>query len=217
MIELKNFSPLIDGKRYFNRLNTEIDVGDFVLLSGGSGSGKSTFLKSLLFFNSFNGTVFFQNSEIDSNNLSEYRKNFVFISQEAPHFTGTVDEFIKLPYGFKSNRNTEFNKRKYTELISFLNLNYLKADTLFKQLSGGEKQRLTIIQSLLLEKKLFLLDELTSSLDLENARKAVDLISKDKSRTVLAVSHKSELWKNIFNKKIFFKDGQIKLEERDKI
>ena len=62
----------------------------------------------------------------------------------------------------------------------------------YTRLSGGEQQRLTIIQGLQLERSFCLLDEITSSLDQDSMRSVIRFFAQDKARTVLAVTHNRE-------------------------
>ncbi len=71
-----------------------------------------------------------------------------------------------------------------------------------EEVSGGERQRLALAIALLLKRKIFLLDEATSSLDRKLKKKVVDYFLNQKSLTVLSISHDSE-WLDTNKAKVF--------------
>jgi ABC-type lipoprotein export system ATPase subunit len=78
----------------------------------------------------------------------------------------------------------------------------------YTRLSGGEQQRLTIIQGLQLERGFCLLDEITSSLDQESMRAVIRHFAEDKGRTVLAVTHNRE-WLDFGFSEVSLESGKL--------
>lgn len=159
----------------------------FYVLFGNSGSGKTTLLNiicGLIPFNS--GSIYFNNNEytqhVDENLISDY---IAYITQEN-YFIDylTVIDNIKLC----SN-----NEGEICQLIESFSLK--SAVNLYpSQLSGGEKQRLSLIQALLKRKKIIILDEPTSALDRKNKIAIFDLLSELKKEVlIICSSHDSEI------------------------
>ncbi len=186
----------------------EITKGEKILLSGDSGSGKSTLLKTILYFEKFEeiGKISFDNNLVNSSNLDEYRSNFSFINQKAPFFEGTSLEFLKLPFTLVSNSKNSSNSNNNLLIKNYLKKINLTDDEIlskeFTSLSGGEQQRLSIIQVLMMNRDILLLDEITSALDKTNRENVIKLILDDengdeesiKDKTIIIVSHNNEEW-----------------------
>ncbi len=192
MLTLKNISVEKEGNIILKKISVDIHQGDKVLFKGESGSGKSTLLKSILFFEDFTGEILFNKEDISSNNLCEYRNKFSYIGQTPISYDKSVKDFILLPFSFKNNINKKLNEdnlNKYLKSFMFsndiLNQNY-------NTLSGGEKQRISLIQTLLLDKKIIVLDEVTSALDPVNKQNVISELSKIEDLTLLIVSHDPE-------------------------
>ena len=130
--------------------------------------------------------------------MNLYRNNFSFINQKAPFFEGTASEFLKQPFTLASNQD-KLETIEKLDIKTYLEKINLAEDVLekeFSSLSGGEQQRLSILQILLLDKTILLLDEITSALDKTNRDKVISLIldEENKGKTVIIVSHSNEEW-----------------------
>lgn len=211
MLEIKNLTIIKAGKPILKDCNFRIKSGEKALISGESGTGKSTFLKAILFFEHHtNGEIYYSSRKINAENIDQFRKNFVYIGQKAPFFEGTVEEYLCLPFTFKHNQhNIPTDLDKYLQLLNF-------PDSILKQkyekLSGGEQQRITILQSLLLDKPFFLLDEITSSLDENNIYQVVKLIIGANERSVISISHNKE-WMDFVDNIYLMKNGKLQKKE----
>jgi len=212
MLELQKLTVKKDAKTILNKVDFSCNEGEKILIYGPSGSGKSTFLRALLFFEPINsGSIQFDGQKIGQKNINDYRKNFVFLGQKAPNFQGKAEDFICLPFTFKNNK---FSKPEQPEVHKLLHQFNFSDDVLQKNygnLSGGEQQRLSIIQALLLNKKIFLLDEITSNLDAENSYIVIDKILQDPKRTVISVSHDTH-WQNKDMQQYILIEGELKHE-----
>ena len=126
-------------------------------------------------------------------NIQKYRRNFLYIGQKAPSFYGTVKQFLCLPFTFKNNHHVKPADAVINKFITEFSFSESICGKNFEDLSGGEQQRITIIQSLLLDRDILLLDEITSNLDKHNARKVIAKIMGFANKTVIIVSHNA-LW-----------------------
>ena len=208
MIKLEHLKVIKQDTIILKDINLTIQKGDKILLKGESGSGKSTLIKSLLYFEHFQGRILFNGEPITRKNLCHYRHQSGYISQTVPKFNENVRDFIKIPYTFKSNKTLAFDSQKMLELLKKLNFTESILEKNFSELSGGEKQRLLILQMLMLDRPIYLLDEVTSALDKKNIRAAVSLITGDESRTILSISHNQE-WEDHCSRLIEIDQGKI--------
>ncbi|MEE2744120.1 MAG: ATP-binding cassette domain-containing protein [Bdellovibrionota bacterium] len=215
MIKALNLSKTFDGLEYiFKDLSLELKSGDIFFIKGKSGSGKTLFLKSLCLLTDFQeGKLFWGGKEIEGADVPQFRSEVHFLNQFPSPFQGTVLDYLKIPFSFSLNKKKLFNKE---ELDSFLKDLHLKEDFLKKRvphLSGGEKQLLKIIRSLLLHPKGFLLDEPTSSMDEEMKKRTEELIfkvHKKRENFILWVTHDEAQIKR--NSKTFYHFPSLKKE-----
>jgi putative ABC transport system ATP-binding protein len=208
MIKMEHLKVIKQDTVILKDINLTIQKGDKILLKGESGSGKSTLIKSLLYFEHFRGRIIFNGEPITRKNLCHYRRQSGYISQTVPKFNENVRDFIKIPYTFKSNKTLTINSQKMLELLTKLNFTESILDKNFTELSGGEKQRLLILQMLMLNRPIYLLDEVTSALDKKNIQAAVSLITGDENRTILSISHNEE-WEQYCNRVMEIDHGKI--------
>ncbi len=190
--------------------------GNTYVIFGPSGSGKSTFLSIIGGLDlPSSGTINFDNQfsiNNESINLFDFRiKNISFIFQE-PIFIPflTVTENIK----FFAKKRDERLKEKIADVLEKTNL--LKRKKAYPyQLSGGEKQRLSIAIALFLNNNIWLCDEPTGTLDSENKTQIINLlkqiISNDPSKILIIVTH-DPLFQKIADKILILKDGIFELE-----
>jgi putative ABC transport system ATP-binding protein len=208
MIQLEHVKVVKKDTVILKDINLTIHKGDKILLRGESGSGKSTLIKSLLYFEHFQGRILFNGEPITRKNLCHYRRQSGYISQTIPKFNENVRDFLKLPYTFKSNKTLTLDSQKKSEMLGKLNFAESILDKNFSELSGGEKQRLLILQMMMLDRPIYLLDEVTSALDKKNIRAAVSLITGDENRTILSISHNQE-WEDHCSRVIELDHGEI--------
>lgn len=196
-----------------------LSKGDFIALKGPSGSGKSSFLNIIGGLDRpTSGKVMFGLLDLnvmDEESISDFRLNklgFVFQEQHLlPQLT--VIENILLPTLPKNASGNDGNSYDYAiGLLDKFGLRE-KIGQMPCSLSGGEKQRVAVIRSLMNRPEMILADEPTGSLDRENASKIADMLSEINSSysvTVVLVTHSGEIASKA--KKIYLlKDG--KLEE----
>ena len=197
MILIKNLTKKYQTKIVFENLNLKITKG-LTIINGMSGSGKTTLLKCLMDKTDFSGDNYRCDVDIKELNKKEksyYLNNYIaYIAQDY----NLLDELsvldnLCLYYSF---RKEKINKDKIIETLEYVGL---KADILndkIKYLSGGEKQRLSIARALLANNKVILADEVTGSLDEDNAVKIFELLKKiSKDKIVIVVSHNRMLSK----------------------
>ena len=134
--------------------------------------------------------------------------NFSFLPQKLPYFYETVNEFLFLPLKYRNNKNLIITESRINNYFQMFNIKESMLNKEYNKLSDGEKQRVCIIQSLLLNRKIMLLDEITSNLDKKNSINVIKQITEDNQKTVVAVSH-DHLWDDFCNRKIIIENGKI--------
>ena len=173
-------------------LNFTILDGQKIAVEGESGSGKSTLLKILAGrLTDYTGDLQLDKTEIKNIDNNTLRSNVVYIDQTAYLFNDTVRYNLELGQHF-SDEEIESALEK-ADLWDFVSTLPQKLDTPVGEggasLSGGQKQRLALARGLLRNRKLFLLDESTSSLDKAGAIKVENDFLNQPKITVVFVSH----------------------------
>lgn len=166
-----------------------INDGDFWVITGESGSGKSTLLNIM--------------AGIDDYQKGQYLFNGELIEKEKQRFnlrrndlSMIVQNFALLPDMSALNNIllAKKDKKLSLALLKKFNLMYLK-DKKVKLLSGGEKQRIAIIRSLVKQPTILLADEPTGALDSDNSLQMFDLFTQlnQNGLTIIVVTHNQEL------------------------
>jgi putative ABC transport system ATP-binding protein len=192
VLEARNLSLSFDGKPLFHNFSLSIFQGEKVVLSGISGSGKTTLMKCFVgLVRPDAGELFINGTKIDESTVWDLRRRIGYVPQETHFGPGTVSDIIHRPYTYRANSDSFLNEEK---LLSLLKQFKLTGDILKKEtgkLSGGEKQRIAVITALLLERPLYLLDEITSALDPTSKRRMINYFKKSQS-TIFAIAHDRE-------------------------
>jgi len=192
VIKLVNVSLAYNGKAVLEDFSLEIKTGAKVVILGKSGLGKSSLFSLILGFTTPNkGKIFFDGSPVDKKSIWGIRKKVAYVDQDVSIADGNVSSWLDFVFHLKANGSAGFDRKKVKGFLDFfeLGVNVLGKDT--SELSGGEKQRLAIIASILLERKVFLLDEVTSSLDKHLKKKVINYFIERDDCIVIAISHDS--------------------------
>jgi ATP-binding cassette subfamily B protein len=194
-IDMKNL-----GFRYGNRtvirgLDLQIRPGEMIGLVGHSGSGKSTLVNLICrFYDVSDGSISVDGTDIRRFGVADYRRNIGLVLQEPFLFFGTIAENIA--YGKPGATRAEIvgaaRAAHAHEFILRLPQGY---DSLVGErgqgLSGGERQRISIARALLIDPRILILDEATSSVDTETEKeiqRALDNLVQ--GRTTIAIAHR---------------------------
>ncbi len=190
VLEVSNLKVCFADKEIISHFSLKIAEGERVSICGESGSGKSTLLKCILgFIQPSSGTIFISGEQLTAKNVWHLRGEVGFVPQETDLGRGIVMDIIHRPFRFKSNRYLEARRERISELFQVFSLeeNLLNEDIAL--VSGGEKQRIALIAALLLERRIYLLDEVTSALDERVKKKVVGYLTGRKDLSLLVVTH----------------------------
>ena len=206
------------GFRYGNRavlrdVSLNIQPGEMIGLVGHSGSGKSTLVNLICrFYDATEGSIKIDGIDIRSIPVSEYRQHIGLVLQEPFLFFGTIAENIA--YGKPNATREEIvaaaRAAHAHEFILRLPHGY---DSVVGErgqaLSGGERQRISIARALLINPRILILDEATSSVDStteKEIQKALDNLVQ--GRTTIAIAHRLSTLRKA-NRLIVLDRGQI--------
>ena len=189
IIRYENVSVVFDGTIIIEHFSLPVCKGDKVILRGPSGSGKSTLLKMAQgYARPDTGTVSYRMHVVDADTAWTIRQETAYISQDTDIGEGIVRELIAGVFAYTVNRTIPY-ETSLNEYLTLFSLDETILDKDFRSLSGGEKQRIVIIISLLLERTIFFLDEITAALDSRMKQQVADYFLSHEDWTVLAISH----------------------------
>ncbi|MDR1449329.1 MAG: cell division ATP-binding protein FtsE [Propionibacteriaceae bacterium] len=194
MIKFEDVSRIYDGQKRaaLANINVEIAKGEFVFLVGGSGSGKSTFLRLVLReFRSTAGRVFVAGknlSELPERKIPALRREIGMVSQDFRLLPGkTVFENVAFALQVIGKAKSHI-RRVVPETLELVGLGD-KSDRRPDELSGGEQQRVAIARAFVNRPKIILADEPTGNLDPETSvgiMKLLDRINRADTTVVMA-------------------------------
>jgi ATP-binding cassette subfamily B protein len=194
-IDIENAQFRYGNRAVIKGLSLTIEPGEFIGLVGHSGSGKSTLVNLMCrFYDVSGGAIRIDGIDIRALKVADYRRHIGLVLQEPFLFFGTIAENIA--YGRPDATRAEIvaaaRAAHAHEFILRLPQGY---DSLVGErgqgLSGGERQRISIARALLIDPKILILDEATSSVDTETEKeiqKALDNLVR--GRTTIAVAHR---------------------------
>lgn len=189
MINFKNISIKFNDKIILNNFNLIVNAGEKILISGVSGKGKTTLLKLLLGFSTPNsGNILVDNLELNEQTINIIRNKIGYMPQSTPFLNVKVEKLIHTIFNYKENLKTKLDMSILIQTLKEFNLDSNILSKNINQLSGGEKQRLAFVIIILLDRKIWILDEITSSLDQDMKEKVINYILNT-NKTVILVSH----------------------------
>ena len=210
MLKIENLCKIfnknqIDEKKVFDNLNISIKNGEFVIILGGNGTGKST-LMNLIAGSIFPDSGKIYLNDIDITNLPEHKRakfiGRVFqdpLKGTAPNLTIEENLSLAILRGKKRTLNFGINKENrefFKEKLSELNLGLEdRLESKIGLLSGGQRQAVTLLMATLVRPELLLLDEHTAALDPNSQEKILDLTNKivsEKPMITIMITHNME-------------------------
>jgi putative ABC transport system ATP-binding protein len=178
-----------------NKVNLEVNTGDFVAIMGPSGCGKSTLLNIIgLLDNPTDGELYFNGTEVakfkerQRTNMRKGNIGFVFQSFNLIDEL-TVYENVELPLLYMNVSSAE-RKQKVIEVLDRMKIAHRKKH-FPQQLSGGQQQRVAISRAVVTNPKLILADEPTGNLDSANGEEVMNLLTElnQEGTTIIMVTH----------------------------
>ena len=226
MLEINNLKKTFDnGSPALKGVDLKINKGEFVSILGPSGSGKTTLLRTINGLEtSSGGEIYFNNKEVNNNNISEVQKKTGMIFQEfnlvnnlsainnvLTGLLNSSNKFLSLFYLFSKKQKIE--ALRSLETVGLLEKSYSRSD----ELSGGQRQRVGIARAIIKKPLLLLADEPVASLDPKSSNIILSLLKKinqEFGTTILCNLHQVDLAKKYSDKMVGLVDGKVIFNEK---
>ena len=204
-----------EGLMYaLNKVSIKVYEHDFLVILGGSGSGKSTFLNMIGAIDKVDSGEIIVNgrdiTKLNDKGLTLYRRNEI----------GFVYQFFNLINDITVYQNVTLapgsrNKERASKLLQRVGL-FDKKDKFPRQLSGGQQQRVAIARALNKDSEILLCDEPTGALDDASGKEVLKLLEEihNEGKTIVLVTHTREI-SQMANRIITMKNGVVVSDERN--
>ena len=222
MIEFKNVSKIYSESSFaLKEISFQIVKGEFVSIVGQSGAGKSTLLKMIFAEEKpTEGSILIKGrniSKIKSDKMPILRRHIGVVFQDFKLLNRkTVFENVAfaMEVSGKTDKEIKDDVPQVLEIVGLTN----KISSYVNELSGGEKQRVSIARALVHRPDIIIADEPTGNLDLVNTWDIVQLLMKinQYGTTVVLATHNREIVNLISKRVITIEKGKISRDQQDK-
>jgi putative ABC transport system ATP-binding protein len=199
-------------------INLQVRAGDRIGISGPIGSGKTLLLRSLAMLDQYDGEILWQAAPVPPAEIPNFRRHVIYLHQQPAIVDGTVEDNLRLPFGFRTARGKTFDRKVVLALLETAGRGDAFLLESVDHLSGGERQLVALIRAVQLEPTVLLLDEPTSAMDAETARSIENLIDRwqndaAEQRAFLWVSHSPEQLARVAPRRIVLDNGCVRSED----
>lgn len=196
-IQLKDISfAYSNGSKALENINISFPEKGMIAIVGESGAGKSSLIKLISgFYGSYEGEILLNGTELRQYDVCDVRKAISIVAQDIELMSESIKNNIKM--------GKEVSDEKINEIITLLNLDETieklesKTDTIINErinLSGGEKQRISIARSLIKDSLIYIFDEPTAALDTINEKRIKEILEMlSKEKLVIVITHNLSL------------------------
>jgi phospholipid/cholesterol/gamma-HCH transport system ATP-binding protein len=195
ILELKNIKKRFRDKVVHDGLGFELKRGEILSLFGGSGTGKSVCLRSIIGLERPDGgEIIFQGrdiSRLSEGRLTEVRKKIAYVFQGGALFDSmSVQDNLAYPLVEHTKLSDEEILAKIRDMLALIGMSGSE-NLLPASLSGGMQKRVGLARAIILEPEIILYDEPTAGLDPQNTKNLIEIMSKlrDMGRSGIFVTH----------------------------
>ncbi|MDR0930876.1 MAG: ATP-binding cassette domain-containing protein [Clostridiales bacterium] len=230
MINLKGITHSFGDNKLFNNFNLQVKSGEFVVIMGDNGAGKSTIcnlISGALLPDS--GEVLFDKTNVTKQNEHARAKYIAHVFQD-PKVGTNSDMTVRENLSFAINKGKSLSLKRavakdndviFKERLEGLGLGLEDClDQVVGTLSGGQRQALSLIMATFGEPKILLLDEHTAALDPQVAKvilaKTEEIVQKNKLTTIM-ITHNIPSAAKYGDRFIFMRRGEIVLDTRERL
>ncbi|AVM42966.1 ABC transporter ATP-binding protein [Fastidiosipila sanguinis] len=215
ILEIKNLNfNYVDFPPLWENVNMQLEAGDFALLLGPSGSGKSCLMKHLIYklapYGNASGEILYKGQSLDSLSPYEHVKNIAYVSQNPDEQIVSESVWQELAFSLEQlGMPADKMRLRIAEVANFFGIQewfWQKTN----ELSGGQKQILTLASAMVLKPEILVLDEADSNLDPVTRVSFLNILQRinvEMGTTILLSSHNWENTLDLANK-VYYLNNQ---------
>lgn len=204
-----------DRQFLFAQLTAELQYPQRIALLGKSGQGKSTLLRIIAQLDTMDaGEIRFKGTASKNIDTRTWRMNISYVAQHPVMLPGTILDNLKT---VSKLHGRPFDEHFARELMQDVGLEHVDWEKQAADLSGGEKQRVALVRSLLLRPSILLLDEVTASLDQQTKVQVEQLLVRchtEKGMAFIWVTHDIEQARKVSERIWFMEDGKLAIDTK---
>ncbi|NBT59573.1 ATP-binding cassette domain-containing protein [bacterium] len=216
VIQIQGIRKSFAEQTVHDGIDLTVNQGEILTLMGGSGSGKSVLLRSLIGLEKPDeGHIYFKGRDIvglSEDDLVEVRKRIAYVFQYGALFDSlTVKENLAYPLRAHTKLSEEEIQNRVVDSLKKVGLEH-SLDLLPSDLSGGMQRRVGVVRSIIMEPEIILYDEPTTGLDPYNTKQILNIIMqlKKQGKTAVLVTHDMHAIFSVADRVAFLKDGKIR-------
>ncbi|RJX41685.1 ATP-binding cassette domain-containing protein [Paenibacillus pinisoli] len=217
LLEIRGLSKRIPSARessgervLLHKIDAVIREPESIAIMGGSGQGKSTLLRILACLDSADeGDMYVRGASCSSMEPAKWRSQVCYVAQHAVMLPGSVEDNLRT---VSRLHGTVYEQPLAERLMKQSGLDHIPMKGPAGDLSGGEKQRLALIRSLMLRPAVLLLDEVTASLDAISGRLVEDILlewHREEGAALVWVTHHADQASRAASRIWTLKDGTL--------
>ena len=215
ILEIKNLNfNYVDFPPLWENVNMQLEAGDFALLLGPSGSGKSCLMKHLIYnlapYGNASGEILYKGQSLDSLSPYEHVKNIAYVSQNPDEQIVSESVWQELAFSLEQlGMPADKMRLRIAEVANFFGIQewfWQKTN----ELSGGQKQILNLASAMVLKPEILVLDEADSNLDPVTRVSFLNILQRinvEMGTTILLSSHNWENTLDLANK-VYYLNNQ---------
>lgn len=195
ILELKDIKKRFRDKQVHDGLDLQLRKGEILSLFGGSGTGKSVALRSIIGLEHPDaGQILFQGrdiSKLPESKLTDVRKKIAYVFQNGALFDSmTVQDNLAYPLIEHTHLTDAQIQEKITRMLDLIKMKGSE-NLLPASLSGGMQKRVGLARAIILEPEIILYDEPTAGLDPQNTKNLIEIMAKlrDMGTSAIFVTH----------------------------
>ncbi len=218
-ISIRNLTKKFGDKVVLGDINLDIYNNEIITIIGGSGGGKSVFMKVILdLIHKDDGHIFCDNIEITTKSIKKfYKKISVLFQSNALFDSMNIGENIAFPL---INQKIDNKNTLIDDALKSVGLNPDIKNLSVSEISGGMQKRVALARTIITKPEIIFLDEPTSGLDVINSRMIFELIktlAKENKITFFVITHDIFLAPIVSDRIFFIEKGKLRQMTKEDI